>query len=825
MSSRARRLSEEVRHLLAGWESMGQSLEKIRAGRQARRLPVNSEAGSPPPVEQDLHLDLPAPFEPASPIEVVSPVPAREEVQLPAPANLDLQHAVHERVQALKEVTTPADKLDIDEELLPDLLAEYDGLHEGISQALEQWQAGHLEVVPELRRQVHTMKGLLRMAHAMRLGDQLHALESHMEDLEAGRSGQFTPDQVAQRYAAIHIGWQALLRPNPPATAASPTPGHEVQVAPILRVPSQVTVASELVDRLITETNESRLTSTYLEGNAREQREILRDLVKNTQSLGRLLRDLEVYAESQIQSRRAQLAPGEDFDPLEMDRYTLLQELSRSLIEAGSDAVDLQRDLNQRLGEQEHLLTYQGRILGEVQEGLHKTRLTPVSELYNRLNKVIENTAREVGKQVTFVLDSGNLDLDRVLLTRVVAPLEHILRNAVDHGLEKPEVRASLDKSEDGKLTIRVRQEAGRVYFEVSDDGAGLNVERIQAKAVEKRLWPADRAMRMEDAADMICQPGFSTAAALSQISGRGVGMDVVRAEVLGMGGRFRIQSEAGKGMAVTLELPTVVATASVLIVAGGGERWAIPVDLIEDVARHPLAALEEAAARGQWDSDVGFARLADLMGLPQAPVKGRSGLVLWLRENTRRFMVQVDAIGEVTEVPLRPAGTIWSGMDGVVGVTVLPDGQAAFLIDPLRARAPSATSEHPVTRERQATVLVVDDSITVRKATVRFLEREGYVALTAKDGQEAMEMLRQEAMRPDVVLLDVEMPRMNGFECLKAIRQDSQLKHLPVIMITSRTAAKHRQRAQDLGIHGYLGKPFQEEELARLLQESVATS
>jgi len=819
MSSRERQLVQTVRQVMAGWEAMGDDLRRIR---QARRRPAD-------PV----------------PVEPVRPVPALEQalaaVHARSPAELDASmQAVAARADALlarvdEAVPTPskprdsrpeppADRVELDEDLLPSLLGEVEDLHEAIQAHLSQWREGDTDRLPDLRRQIHTLKGLVRMVGARSLGDRLHRMETDMEEVEAGSNTTLTPDEIAQQYDAVRGGWQALLRPAPvaPESASAAHPPLPSTRASGIIPPSQVRVTSTLIDRLITETNEARLTTSALEGAARTQRDTLRDLGKTDQGLGRLLRDLEVYAETQIQSRRAQLAPGEEFDPLEMDRYTVLQELSRSLTEAGTDAMDLHRDLSRQFGEQENLLAYQSRALGEVQSGLHQTRLTPVDDSEPRLKRVVWSTSHEVGKEVEFILDSGHLDLDRVLLDRVYAPLEHILRNAVDHGLETPAMRRAAGKPEKGTITIRVRQQAGRVSFEVQDDGAGLNVARVRSKAVEKGLWAADRPMATAEAADMICQPGFSTASVLTQTSGRGVGMDVVRSEVLGMGGRFEIHSVEGRGMTVTLQLPTVVATASVLIVHAGGERWAVPVDLVEDIERHPHAVLAQAEQAGQWADGSTFADLAVLMGLDPSPRVGTAGNVLWLREGTRRVVVQVDDMDQVAEVPLRPAGALWAGTEGVAGVTVLPDGQATFLIDPLRARGHRDHRSEAVNRPRQPTVLVVDDSITVRKATVRFLEKEGYHALTAKDGQEALEVLALGAA-PDVVLLDVEMPRMNGFDCLKAIRQSPLHRQLPVIMITSRTAPKHRQRAEELGIQGYLGKPFKEDELAERLAQLIA--
>lgn len=789
--------------------------------------PTVDEPVPPPPV-----LESPVPAE-ALPVEralssepsPAVPPPADGESWTPSPRVLETEadaHAMMERLLALADALPTAppapaedavDRLDVEADLLPTLVGEAEDLVTQIRQGLEHWASGQVDGLPDLRRQVHTLKGTVGMAGAKRTRGLLHDMETAIEQVEDGRGGTTqadlasTFDEVERRLADLFDAPQA-------ATPAGPTPATVT--------PRHVRVDASLVDYLTNENNEARLASAAIEGQLRTQRGNLRELADNAQSLSRLLRDLEMYAESQIQSHRARLAPGEEFDALELDQYTHLHEISRSLNELIVDTFDLHRDLGRGLAEQEGWVNQQSHAIHEVHVGLHKTRLTPVDDIHDRLYRVAWSTGHELEKPVSFILDSGRLELDRVLLDRLIPPLEHLLRNAVDHGLESPSERLAAGKPAEGTIRVAVRQDAGRISVRVSDDGGGLRVAKVQARAVERGLWDAQRTMSESEAADMICQPGFSTATAVSQISGRGVGMDVVRSSVLALGGRFEVASQEGVGMVVTIHLPTMVATASVLVVRSGGERLAIPVDLVEDVERRRFEDLEPSLALGSWllpdGTSVPLTRLSTVFGLPSSPPAGLAGYVVVLREGTRRVAVTVDALQEIMEAPLRPAGLLWSGWKGVAGTTVLPDGTAAFLIDPLRAHWGSTVEVATVQVHRRPLVLVVDDSITVRKASTRFLEQHGFTAATAKDGQEAMEALTR-GDRPLAVLLDVEMPRMNGFQCLQAIRDNERLSGLPVVMITSRTAPKHRQRAEALGVLGYLGKPFNEDELYDLLR------
>jgi chemosensory pili system protein ChpA (sensor histidine kinase/response regulator) len=731
------------------------------------------------------------------------------------------------------EAEGPVD--DIQEDVLPIVLEEaQEELVPDIQTLLGRLVANDQTVLPELHRKVHTLKGSLAMVGAMRARAMMHSMETWMEKAEAG---EINPSEghdrlldlfegVKDRIAALARG-DHLLAPSKDTSAAPRT-----SAAPAIQSPKRVHLKSDDVDRYITEINEARLANVSLATSGLRSRNILSDLDEKGQRLSRLLRELEIHAETQIQSRKTQIEEtGEDFDPLEFDRYTHLQEISRFLSEGLNDVMDLQREMVGQYAEQETVVAYQGRAIDGVQEGLQRTRLIPADALGDRLHKVVWATSRELGRPTDFFLEGGRQALDRLLLERIAGPLEHILRNSIAHGVEDAPDRIRLGKPVSGSINMEIRQEAGRVHIIVKDDGRGLDPSKIKEKAVAKNLWPANRAMGMAEAADMICSAGFSTAETVSEVSGRGVGMDVVRSEVMTMGGRFEIHSTPGNGMTISIVLPTAIASISVVLAEAGGETWAIPVEMVEHMDRiTPDSAQEALLADHQLTWSIGQERatmrcrqLSDLMGLSNG-VSPPAGALLILRTGDQRAAVFVESLSGVSELPMRSLGRQWSSVPGIMGATILPDGRAGFLVDPLRADWSSfiSSSDGPIKREKPL-VLVVDDSITVRKVTARFLERNNYDAELAKDGQEAVEMLVD--MVPDVILLDVEMPRMDGFDCARHIRENPKLAHVPIIMITSRTADKHRQRALSMGVNAYLGKPFKEEELLPLLTKFAKQS
>lgn len=719
------------------------------------------------------------------------------------------------------------DRLDLD--LASTVQEETEELLPAIAACLASLGEGKKGVSSELHRLVHTLKGVAGMGGAMRTRELIHRMETIMEEVKEGRAVDAALHaRLEDMFLRVKANMEALFRGEQPVEGGDVVQGAEPAKS---AGPKNIRISAESVDRLFTEINEARLAASTLSGGTLTMRKKLREMDDNIGRVSRMSRDLEIQAETQIQSRKAQLAEAnEEFDPLEMDRFTRLQELSRLLTEAVSDVLDLHRDLTRMVSEQETNLAYQERSILEVHEGLHKVRLVSVDATLNdRLHKVALSTGKELGKSVGFSLSGGRVALDRALLDKIVSPLEHLIRNAVAHGVESPDVRREKGKTSSGQIRVAVQQEAGRVLFVVEDDGAGLNVERIREKAIEKNMWEAGRPMDEKQAADIICSPGFSTAEAVSQVAGRGVGMDVVRSEVLAMGGRFDLASRAGRGLRASIHVPTTVAAASVMVVEAGGETWSVPIEVVDDMLvlrGEPLVHARQNHALVLGEETIPFARLDLLMGINDpSVVLGESAPILLLREGERRVAVEVAKLRQVAEVPLRSLGKVWLKIPGIVGSTLLPDGRASFLVDPLRApwgqqAAETALPGADALLHRAPMVLVVDDSITVRKVAAKFLERHGFEPVLAKDGQEALELLAQ--IQPAAMLLDVEMPRMDGFGCAKSVRENPRHKDLPIIMITSRTADKHRERALSLGVNEYMGKPFREEELLAHLNHYI---
>ena len=709
---------------------------------------------------------------------------------------------------------------------LPFVLEEVQELVPEIDRLLGLVSNSDKKTVAELHRKVHTLKGTVGQVGAMRARTVIHHMETVMEELDAGVGRIQDKRPVLQTMFEEAKGlirelvtgeWQKQQGDSGTAPSA-------------VQAPKTVRVNAAAVDSMVADINESRLAGVALEEGTQSFKAKLRDLDENGQRVFRMLRELELQAEMQIQSRRTQLQElGEEFDPLEFDRFTRLQELSRGMSEGINDILEVRRELTKVTAEQESVLAHQRRAIQSTQERLHKARLTPVDAINDRLYGVVWGAARELGKEIIFEMHGGRVELDRVLLEKIVTPLEHVLRNSIAHGVEAPAVRLLVGKAREGLIHIRVKQEAGRATIIVSDDGAGLQVEKIKAKAVEKGLWKPYDPMNDKQAAEMICASGFSTADAVSQIAGRGVGMDVVRSEVLALGGRFEIVSDPGRGLTITIQLPTSIASASVLVVEAGTESWAFPVEMVEHVTLLRKDALEAARTNKEFQSPMAefsawngcvFHPLDELTGVRSAvAIQQESAPVLLVRERGRTMAIEVQRLVQVFEVPLRSLGSLWSGVRGVAGTVILPNGHAVFLVDPFRfTSTTSSVLEVPEQPQQHhvPVVMVVDDSLTVRKATARFLSRYGYEHVMAKDGQEALEILLR--IQPSVILMDIEMPRMDGFDCTKNIRDNPKHKNVPIVMITSRTADRHRQHAKDLGVNEYLGKPFKDNELLEIL-------
>lgn len=767
-----------------------------------------------------------------------------------------------------------------DPELLEIFLEEGYDIIESSGAALVRWQADPQNTleVENLLRDLHTLKGGARMVEIAPIGDLAHELESLYESLASGglkensallngllQSGH---DMLADMLDAVRA-YEPLPNPallidsirqysdsggmregvsNPvevptvaplPADAAMPPLTTEADAE--RTGPEMVKVPAEQLEDLVNLAGETSIFRGRIEQQVSDAQGTLTEMETTIERMRDQLRRLDIETQGRAlgrdQTQAARLGY-EEFDPLEMDRHSLLQQLSRALFESASDLMDLKQTLDTRAHDAENLLQQQARVNTQLQESLMRTRMVPFERMVPRLRRIVRQVSGELNKKVKFDVINAEGEMDRSVLERMVAPLEHMLRNAIDHGLESTEKRLEAGKPEVGHITLSLANEGGDIVIEMNDDGAGVDFEAVRRKAVKRGMIGPHAVLSDHDTLQFILQAGFSTAETITQISGRGVGMDVVHAEVKELGGSMVIDSKAGQGARFRIRLPFSVSVNRALMVQCGEEQYAVPLNSIEGIVRVMPVELEAyyqaSPPRYQYGERTYELRyLGELLsnGHPPKLVGQTQPLpVLLVHVHDQWLAVQVDALAGSREIVVKNLGAQFSGVQGISGATILGDGRVVLILDLFahirrfhaRQLALQASGEAPARyveaeQAKPLLVMVVDDSVTVRKVTGRLLERNGMNVLTAKDGVDAMALLQEHT--PDIMLLDIEMPRMDGFEVTSKVRADEALKHLPIIMITSRSGQKHRDRAMAVGVNDYMSKPYQE---AALL-ESIA--
>ena len=764
----------------------------------------------------------------------------------------------------------------IDPDLFPIFEEEAVELLPTLGAAMRQWAQQPQDLAPRstVLRALHTLKGSARLAGAMRLGEMAHRLESAMEALDAQTATSVEVDPLLEQVDALQANFDRLRLVGADAaeplvvdagagsgTARTPEPAvpgvpaaARPQGTPVRSQAQQtVRVRSQLLDRLINEAGEVLIARSRLDARMTVVHNALADLGGNLERLRQQLRDLEVQAESQMQSRKAYSRDaGGDFDPLEFDRFTRVQELTRMMAESVNDVATLQRHLQREVTGAEDDLVAQGRQARELQRGLLHTRMVEFDSVAERLYAVVRNAAKETGKQVKLDIHGGTIEVDRGVLERMAPAFEHLLRNCVDHGIEAPQDRTAAGKPAQGTIAVQVQQEGNDVAVAFRDDGFGLHVDRIRAKALEQGLVQADEEVDGARAAELIFMPGFSTATTVTGLSGRGIGMDVLRSEVQSLGGRIETTTTLGQGSCFRMVLPLTTAVTQVLMVRVGEFSVGVPANLVETVRRLQTDEMDEAYRSGSLrDGSVslpfywaGAVWQQSARSTEEAVARTRP--VLMLRSAAQRIALHVDEVLGNQEVVIKHLGPQMARLPGLTGMSVLPSGAVVLIYNPValtsvyadRIRALGAQGQGGLGEAGAAgaqgpadllpllggggpsqvpLVMVVDDSITVRRVTQRLLQREGYRVVMAADGVQALEKLEGEL--PCVVLSDIEMPRMDGFDLARQIRADERLKALPLVMITSRIADKHREHALSLGANHYLGKPYRDEELMHLVR------
>ncbi len=792
----------------------------------------------------------------------------------------------------------------IDFELFPIFEEEAEELLPQLGGAMRQWSARpqNMSARMEVLRALHTLKGSARLAGALRLGEMAHRIESDIEYLGSEVTNARELDPLLGRFDALQATFENLRHPvaqDPrdltaalpvsatvmsmpvaeaddtqaavedatvlqpsldvadaqgsdmpvPAVRRTDIPAPQAMALQALRQSStaSIRVRSQLLDRMINQAGEVMITRSRLEAELSQLRSALGDMSGNLNRLRQQLRDVEVQAESQMQSRLAQAKESQaSFDPLEFDRFTRVQELTRMMAESVNDVATVQRTLQRTVDATEDDLVAQARQTRELQRDLLRTRMVEFEGISDRLYRVVRQASKDTGKQVKLDLLGGTIEMDRGMLDRMTPAFEHLLRNCVAHGIESPDARVAAGKDPVGLITVHLKHEGNDVSVDFSDDGGGLDLARIREKALGLGLIQPHQVMSDQEAANLIFLAGFSTATQVTELAGRGIGMEVVRAEVNALGGRIETTTTPGQGSHFNLVLPLTTAVTQVVMVRAGSLSVGVPANVVETVRRTSAADLQQAYKTGTLE--VGgevipfFWSGALLQASRQSSeAQAKATQVVIFRSAAQRIALHVDEVLGNREVVVKNLGPQLSRLPGLAGMSVLASGAVVLIYNPVALAAvygPQARSWSVDQIEALAVgettnavkapmlmaaapqvplILVVDDSITVRRVTQRLLQREGYRVVMAADGLQALERLQDEL--PAVVLSDIEMPRMDGFDLARNIRADARLAGLPIVMITSRIAEKHREHAMSLGVDHYLGKPYSEDELMSLVR------
>jgi len=747
--------------------------------------------------------------------------------------------------QITTAIPTAADILDL--ELLQVFLEEGRELLWQIGDCLQR-----LHKTPEdalalqsLLRTVHTIKGSARMVGAMQLGRHLHALESRIGEMaHHGRLSMAMIDELLARHDQGLQLFDALQMPAEEVASngadaetlavavTMPVNGDAGMLAEVdgsrsSNVGPSVRIRVGILDKLLNQAGEISISRSVLDAEVAQLQQWLTTLAGNVTRLGTQLRQIEIGAEIRILARSQKQPLYPNFDPLEFDHYTQLQELTRMLAENVDDVASLHKNLTVTVEQIQNHLLQQGRQTRAMQCELMQARMVQFRHVEDRLQRLVRQLAQETGKPLALEIIGGAVEIDRRILEKMAGPFEHLLRNAVAHGVEAAAERCIAGKDRVGRLSLEATTEGNEVMIRLVDDGLGLKLHHIRATALRNGLIDEGQILTEAELTGFIFHSGFSTNATVTTIAGRGVGLDVVRTEVASLGGRISVESVAGRGTAFIIHLPLSLAVTRVVLLQTGAQTYAIPTLLVEQVVRLKAAEQEQLLRTGSLDWQgrrLALHGLPDLLGNKEGIAMHDGMPVLVIKSGHHFIAVLAERVLGSREVVTKNIGPQLSRCLGIVGATVLGDGSIVLILNPIQLaqrqgyRRQLRKADAPMTAlpSDQKLIMVVDDSLTVRRVTQRLLKRVGYRVVMASDGINALQLLQ--TMRPDIALVDIEMPRMGGFDLVRRLRDMELTAALPIIMITSRTAPKHRQRAMELGVNEYLGKPYQDAVLLRLI-------
>jgi len=777
--------------------------------------------------------------------------------------------ALDQADDAPPEALTAADlTLDIGNDVAADLLDAFmnDSPPQAaeVTQSLTGWIAAPdaTDLLLHAKRAAHTLKGSANILGIRGVAKLAHRLEDVLEICEAdavppsaqrARALMAAADCLAQMVAAVAgedaapdntlavIELLDAARDNnfpgdgelsAPVTAAPSSSVAAAVAAPRSETRAMTRVPTQLLDELVRMVGEFTIKIGELEQELKSAGNHSRELIDRDRSIQKRLFELENSVDIRGVAARHKLhavSPATSgFDSLELDQYNEVQSITRALIEESTDARDLGLGLKDELAGLAGIVHQQQRLMRELAHLTSQTRMAPVETIVPRLQRNVRQTAIATHKQAQLVVVGQEILVDAEVLNQLLDPLLHILRNAVDHGLESPEERASRGKPRTGTVTLTVQRRGQVVTVQVTDDGRGLDLRDIRCRAVERGVLASDAMPTDVEIARLTLLPGFSTRDMVTEISGRGVGLDVVATRLRALAGSIDIRSQQGQGLSIELRFQASLVATHALFVRDGGQVFGIASHAVRRAV--PAVAVNLVREAGTLlarldDGDYPVHELASLTGLAPASMPERRNLVV-VDTDTGPLGLLVDAILDAAELVTRPAGRYLKRIPGVAGIGLLGDGSVIPLLDVAElARSPQeqqlrAVAEARSQVQRRSRVLVVDDSLSVRRAIASLLEDQGYDIVLARDGLEAVKLM--DVSRPDVLLTDLEMPNMNGLELSAHVRSRPELAGLTIVMITSRSMDKHRRQALSAGVNVYLTKPYTDHELLQHVADAV---
>ena len=763
-------------------------------------------------------------------------------------------------------------------------------------QRVIQGDAG-VETLNEARRVVHAMKGAANTVGVRGVANLAHHLEDILEALE---QNTLRPEGTLAKLLldgadCLEMMFESLVEgKNPPsqsldvlrrvlvcanridhgefdfeaesvdATAAAtfsiPIEQIAVESAPVASIGAAVPltpklrVAASTIDDMLRFSGEMTISRAHIQERLHQALKQLHDLRDNHALLWRRAGGLESLVTIQgvaAGEKRASAEPGNVqgraaakgstnvvgiFDALEMDQYSEMHGEVHALVETVADLQALGSHLLDTLAALNTAVTQQGLVNNELHETIMGARMVAAGVLEPRLARTMRQACEATAKRATLAIRGGTVPLDDQMLNELVDPLAHLLRNAVDHGLETPEARRATGKPESGSITLSFARAGSHIVIECADDGAGLDLGLIHGTAVARGLITEHQTLKDEDIARLILLPGFSTKTEVSQVSGRGVGMDIVHNALAKLKGEIDIQSEPGRGCRMILRVPMSLGSAHCLLVRAGDDMVAVPSENLERVVYAGAARIERVGSKWMFRDEIDACAaydLSDLLGYSNEDSLGGAGdqrPVVIMRDARDKVAIVLDKLVGGRDFVIKGLGRYLSGNKGTVGASLTGDGRVLPVLDVnalLRRRRGSAeTNVIPLMPRADKSavravdtldILVVDDSLSVRTSLTQFLNSEGYATRTARDGVEALEEI--EKRKPAAMLVDLEMPRLNGLELTARLRARGDTQAIPIIMITSRAAEKHRTQAQLAGVDLYLTKPYREEDLLSRLR------